>query len=59
MIFIKILTNAIKIKNGKKFFFFDEMIANMDNNEKLNKILSQLFVTGRKLNIFIIFITQK
>ena len=59
MIFIKILTNAIKIKNGKFYLFFDEMIADMDNNEKRNKILSQLFVRGRKLNIFIVFIMHK
>ena len=43
----------------KILFVFDEMIADMDNNEKLNKILNELFVRGRKLNIFIVLIKHK
>ena len=34
------------------------MIADMINNSKLNPILTELFIRGRKLNISIIFITQ-
>ena len=30
----------------------------MINNKKLNPIVSELFISGRKLNIFIVFITQ-
>ena len=37
---------------------FDDMIADMLNNKKLNPIVSQLFIRGRKLNISLAFITQ-
>ena len=34
------------------------MIADMINNNKLNPIVKELFIRGRKLNISIVFITQ-
>ena len=34
---------------------FDDMIADMYNNEKLNKIVNELFIRQRKLNIFFCF----
>ena len=34
------------------------MIADVINNKKLNPIVSELFITGRKLNISIVFITK-
>ena len=34
------------------------MIANMIINKKLNPIITELFIRGRKISIFIIFITQ-
>ena len=34
------------------------MIADMINNKKLNSIVRELFIRGRKLNISLIFITQ-
>ena len=34
------------------------MIADMINNKKLNPVVTELFIRGRKLNISIIFITQ-
>ena len=34
------------------------MTADMLSNEKLNPILPELFIRGRKLNISIVFITQ-
>ena len=34
------------------------MIADMINNEKLNSIVTELFIRGRKLNISLAFITQ-
>ena len=30
----------------------------MHNNEKLNKIVNELFIRGRKLNISFVFVTQ-
>ena len=35
-----------------KIVVFDEMIADMTNNKKLNSIVTGLFIRGRKLNIF-------
>ena len=34
------------------------MIADMINNKKLSQIVIELFFRGRKVNIFIIFMTQ-
>ena len=34
------------------------MIADMINNKKLNPVVTELFIRGRKLNISISFITQ-
>ena len=44
--------------NKKHRVFFDDMIADMINNKKLNPIVTELFIRGRKLNISIVFITQ-
>ena len=45
-------------KNRKVLVVFDDMIADMINNKKLNSIVTELFIRGRKLNISIAFITQ-
>ena len=45
-------------KERKIFIVFDDMIADMINNKKLNSFVTKLFVRGRNWNIFIIFITQ-
>ena len=37
---------------------FDDMIADMINNKKLNPMVTELFIRGRKPNISIVFITQ-
>ena len=46
------------IKTHKVFIIFDDMIADMINNNKLNPIVTELFIRGRKLNISIVFITE-
>ena len=45
-------------KKRKVLIAFDDMIADMINNKKLNSIVTDLFIRGRKLNISIVFITQ-
>ena len=45
-------------KKGKILIVFDDMIADMINNKKLNPIVTGLFIRGRKLNVSIVFITQ-
>ena len=45
-------------KKRKVLIVFDDMIADMINNKKLNSIVTELFIRGRKLNISIVFITQ-
>ena len=46
------------IKKLKILIVFDDMIADMINNNKLNPIVMELFIRGRKRNISIVFITQ-
>ena len=45
-------------KKRKILIVFDDMIADMINNKRLNPIVTELFTRGRKLNISIVFITQ-
>ena len=45
-------------KERKMLIVFDDMIADMINNKKLNPVVTELFIRGRKLNISIVFITQ-
>ena len=45
-------------KKRKVLIIFDDMIADMISNNKLNPIVTELFNRGRKLNISIVFITQ-
>ena len=45
-------------KKRKVLIVFDDMIADMINNNKLNPIVNEFFIIGRKLNISIVFITQ-
>ena len=46
------------IKKRKVLIIFDDMIADMINNNKVNPIVTDMFIRGRKLNISIVFITQ-
>ena len=46
------------IKSRKILIVFDDMIDDMINNNKLNPIVTELFIRGRKLIISIVFITQ-
>ena len=45
-------------KENKILIAFDDMIADMIENKKLNSIITELFIRGRKLNISLVFITQ-
>ena len=43
---------------NKILIIFDDTIADMIHNKKLNSIVTKLFIRGRKLNIYLVFITQ-
>ena len=45
-------------KSRKVLIVFDDMIAYMINNKKLNPIVTKLFIRDRKVNISTAFITQ-
>ena len=45
-------------KENKILIVFDDMIADMIHNKKLDSIVTELFIRGRKLNISLVFITQ-
>ena len=45
-------------KKRKILILFDDVIADIINNKKLNPIVTGLFIRGRKLNISIVFIMQ-
>ena len=45
-------------KKRKILIVFYDMIADMLSNKKVNPIITELYIRGRKLNIFLIFIMQ-
>ena len=45
-------------KERKIQIVFDDMIADVVNNKKLTSIVTELFIRGRKLNIFLVFVMQ-
>ena len=59
MIFIKILKSTVlHNKKRKILIIFDDMIADMLSNKKLNPMVTELFITGRSLKIYLVFIIQ-
>ena len=46
------------LKKLRILVVFDDMIADMLSNKKLNPIVTELFIRGRKINISLVFITQ-
>ena len=52
--------NIEKYNIGKKrkiLIVFDDMITDITSNKKLDPVLTELFIRGRKVNISIVFIT--
>ena len=45
-------------KERKILIVFDDIIADMINNKKLNSTVSELFIKDKKLNISLAFITE-
>ena len=45
-------------KKRKTLIVFDVIIADMLSNKKRNPIVTELFIGGRKLDIYLVFITQ-
>ena len=45
-------------KESKVLILFDNLIVDMINNKKLNSVVTELFIRGRKLNISLVFIMQ-
>ena len=45
-------------KKRRALTVFDDMIADMESNNTLSPIVTELFLRGRKLNILLVFISQ-
>ena len=45
-------------QENKILIVFDDMITDMIHNKKLKSLVTELFIRGRKLNIYLVFITQ-
>ena len=55
---MKILKIINPNKKRKMLIVFNDMIADMVTNKKLNPVVTELLIRGRKLNISLLFITQ-
>ena len=45
-------------KKQKVLIVFDDMIADIISNKKLQPVVTELFFRGKKLNISLMFVTQ-
>ena len=54
----KNIVNYNPSKKRKILILFDDMTTDMLSNKKLNTIVTELFIRGRKLNISLVFIAQ-
>ena len=54
----KNIDNYSPDKENKILIIFDDMIADMINNKKLNSVVTELFIRCRKLNISLVFISH-
>ena len=45
-------------KKDKTLIVFEDMIADMVSKEKLNSIVTELFIRGKELSISLVFITK-
>ena len=45
-------------KKRKVLIVFDDMIVDIISNKKLQPVVTELFIRGRKLNISLVFVTQ-
>ena len=52
------INNYNKNRDKKVLIVFDDMIADIMRSEKFKAIIKELFIRCRKLNIYIVFITQ-
>ena len=53
----KNINNYNADKENKMMIVFDDMIADMISNKKLNSIVTEIFIRCRKLNISLVFIS--
>ena len=55
-----IYKNIQEYNSNKKTFLivFDDIVADILNNKRLNSIVTELSIRGRKLNISLVFILQ-
>ena len=54
--FIENSNDMQDVKERQILIVFDDMIADMINNKKLNSIVTELFIRSRRLNISFVFI---
>ena len=52
------INNYNKNRDKKVLIVFDDMIADIEYNEKFKRIIKELFYRARKINVSVVFITQ-
>ena len=57
MILKKRLKNTIQTRNAK-YLLFDDMVADMLSNKKLNPVITELLIRDTKLDISLVFIKK-
>ena len=55
----KYIEESNSIKKQKTLIIFDDMMGDILSNRKVNPIVTELFIRSRKLNISIVFVTER
>ena len=56
--FRKILKSIVQEEN-KVLVLFDDLVADMINKKKINPVVTELFIRGRKPNILLVFLRNQ
>ena len=56
--FRKILKSIVQEEN-KVLVLFDDLVADMINKKRINPVVTELFIRGRKPNILLVFLRNQ
>ena len=56
--FRRILKSIVQEEN-KVLVLFDDLVADMINKKKINPVVTELFIRGRKPNILLVFLRNQ
>ena len=53
------ISKSIVQEENKVLVLFDDLVADMINKKKINPVVTELFIRGRKPNILLVFLRNQ